>query len=142
MNVSEKGVDLIKEFEGCKLQAYKCPANVWTIGYGHTGSEVHAGLKITQQEAERLLKNDLIIHCNNVEKLVTVPLNQNQFDALVSFEYNIGYNAFRTSTLLKLLNQKKYKEAAEQFTRWKYAGGKILAGLVRRREKEKALFLS
>ena len=142
MNVSEKGIDLIKEFEGCKLQAYKCPANVWTIGYGHTGAEVHEGLKITQQEADRLLKNDLIIHCNNVEKLVTVPINQNQFDALVSFEYNIGYNAFKTSTLLKLLNQKKYKEAAEQFSRWKYAGGKVLAGLVRRREKEKALFLS
>lgn len=142
MNVSEKGLNLIKEFEGCRLQAYKCPANVWTIGYGHTGSEVQAGLKITQQEAERLLKNDLMVHCNNVEKLVTVQLNQNQFDALVSFEYNIGYNAFKTSTLLKLLNQKKYKEAAEQFARWKYAGGKILAGLVRRREKEKALFLS
>lgn len=142
MNVSEKGIDLIKEFEGCKLQAYKCPANVWTIGYGHTGAEVHEGLKITQQEADRLLKNDLIIHCNNVEKLVVVPINQNQFDALVSFEYNIGYNAFKTSTLLKLLNQKKYKEAAEQFARWKYAGGKVLAGLVRRREKEKALFLS
>lgn len=98
-------------------------------------------MKITQQEADRLLKNDLIIHCNNVEKLVTVPLTQNQFDALVSFEYNIGYNAFKTSTLLKLLNQKKYKEAAEQFAKWKYAGGKVLVGLVRRREKEKAMFL-
>lgn len=88
------------------------------------------------------MKNDLMIHCNNVEKLVIVPLNQNQFDALVSFEYNIGYNAFKTSTLLKLLNQKKYKEAAEQFLVWNKGGGKILAGLVRRREKEKALFLS
>ena len=142
MNVSEKGIDLIKQFEGCRLAAYKCPGGVWTIGYGHTGIDVSPDLEITQQEAERLLKSDLIIHCNNVEKLVKVPLNQNQFDALVSLEYNIGYGAFKNSTLLKLLNEKKYKEAAEQFERWKYAGGKVLAGLVRRREKEKALFLS
>ncbi len=142
MNISEKGINLIKEFEGCKLESYKCSAGVWTIGYGHTGAEVHEGMKITQEQAEQYLKTDLTIHCNNVEKLVNVPLNQNQFDALVSLEYNIGYNAFKSSTLLKLLNQKKYKEAAEQFTRWKYAGGKVLAGLVRRREKEKALFLS
>lgn len=142
MNVSEKGIDLIKQFEGCRLAAYKCPGGVWTIGYGHTGIDVSPDLEITQQEAERLLKSDLIIHCNNVEKLVKVPLNQNQFDALVSLEYNIGYGAFKNSTLLKLLNEKKYKEAAEQFERWKYEGGKVLAGLVRRREKEKALFLS
>ena len=142
MNVSEKGIDLIKQFEGCRLAAYKCPGGVLTIGYGHTGIDVSPDLEITQQEAERLLKSDLIIHCNNVEKLVKVPLNQNQFDALVSLEYNIGYGAFKNSTLLKLLNEKKYKEAAEQFERWKYAGGKVLAGLVRRREKEKALFLS
>ena len=142
MNVSEKGIDLIKQFEGCRFAAYKCPGGVWTIGYGHTGIDVSPDLEITQQEAERLLKSDLIIHCNNVEKLVKVPLNQNQFDALVSLEYNIGYGAFKNSTLLKLLNEKKYKEAAEQFERWKYEGGKVLAGLVRRREKEKALFLS
>lgn len=141
MNVSEKGISLIKNFEGCRLEAYKCPAGVPTIGYGHTGSEVHVGMKITQSEADRLLKNDLIIHCNNVSKLVKVPLNQNQFDALVSLEYNIGYGAFLKSTLLMLLNQKKYNEAAEQFLRWKYAGGKVLAGLERRRKAEKELFL-
>lgn len=141
MNVSEKGISLIKNFEGCRLEAYKCPAGIPTIGYGHTGSEVHIGMKITQSEADRLLKNDLIIHCNNVSKLVKVPLNQNQFDALVSFEYNIGYGAFLKSTLLKLLNEKKYKEAAEQFLRWKYAGGKVLAGLERRRKAERELFL-
>ncbi len=158
MNVSEKGINLIKEFEGCKLQAYKCPANVWTIGYGHTGSDVHAGLKITQHEADRLLKNDLIIHCNNVEKLVTVPLNQNQFDALVSLEFNIGYDNFSKSTLLRLLNSRDYNGAAKRFLveninaktpEKKYKGSfvfddnkKVLAGLVRRRKKEKALFLS
>lgn len=158
MNVSEKGLDLIKRFEGCKLEAYKCPAGVWTIGYGHTGVDVHAGLKITHQEAEKLLKNDLIIHCNNVEKLVTVPLNQNQFDALVSLEFNIGYGNFSKSTILRLLNSKDYKGAVRRFLvenantktpEEKYKGSfvfdnhkKVLTGLVKRRKAEQTLFLS
>ena len=142
MNISQKGIDLIKNFEGCRLTAYRCPANILTIGYGHTGSDVREGMMISQEKAESLLKTDLIVHCNNVEKLVKVPLTQSQFDALVSFEYNIGYGNFSNSTLLKLLNQKKYKECAEQFERWKIAGGKVLAGLVRRRQEEKKLFLS
>lgn len=141
MNISQKGIDLIKKFEGCRLAAYKCPAGVWTIGYGHTGADVRSGKIITQEEAEKLLRTDLKLHCNNVSQLVRVPLTQNQFDALVSFEYNVGYAALKNSTLLKLLNANKYKEAAEQFGRWKYAGGKILMGLVRRREEEKQLFL-
>lgn len=142
MNISQKGIDLIKNFEGCRLNAYKCPAGVWTIGYGHTGSEVKPGLKITQAEAEKILKSDLVVHCNNVSKLVKVPLNQNQFDALVSFEYNVGYGNFSKSTLLKLLNQKKYKEASGQFEKWVYANKKILSGLVKRRKAEKDLFIS
>lgn len=142
MNISEKGINLIKNFEGCRLEAYKCPAGIWTVGYGHTGSTVHQGLKISQSEADSLLKTDLIIHCNNVSKLVKVPLNQNQFDALVSLEYNIGYGNFSRSTLLKLLNTKNYKDAAEQFAVWRLGGGKILPGLVRRRKAEKDLFLS
>jgi len=140
MEISQLGIDLIKRFEGCRLTAYKCPAGIWTIGYGHTGN-VQKGQKITQEEADRLLKADLIVHCNNVSRLVRVPLNQNQFDALVSFEYNVGYGNFAKSTLLKLINQKKYDEAAEQFKLWKYARGVVLAGLVRRRAAEKALFL-
>lgn len=139
--ISDKGINLIKRFEGCSLSAYKCPANVWTIGYGHTGADVTQGKRISQEEAERLLRQDLTVHCNNVSKLVKVPLNQNQFDALVSFEFNVGYGNFSKSTLLKLLNEKKYKEASEQFGRWKYAGGKVLAGLAKRREAEKELFL-
>lgn len=142
MNISEKGIKLIKNFEGCRLEAYKCPAGIWTVGYGHTGSTVHQGLKISQSEADSLLKTDLIIHCNNVSKLVKVPLNQNQFDALVSLEYNIGYGNFSRSTLLKLLNTKNYKDAGEQFAVWRLGGGKILPGLVRRRKAEKDLFLS
>lgn len=141
MNISKNGIELIKRFEGCRLSAYRCPAGVWTIGYGHTGSNVRAGLQITQEQADNLLKQDLTVHCNNVSKLVKVPLTQNQFDALVSFEYNVGYGAFASSTLLRLLNQKKYKESAEQFARWKYAGKKVLAGLIRRRQAEKDLFL-
>lgn len=141
MNISEEGIKLIKNFEGCKLTAYKCPAQIWTIGYGHTGSDVHSGLKISQEQAEKLLKVDLLIHCNNVSKLVKVPLTQNQFDALVSFEYNIGYGAFASSTLLKLLNNKKYTDAANQLDRWVYGGGVKLLGLIRRREAEKKLFL-
>lgn len=139
--ISDKGINLIKKFEGCSLSAYKCPANVWTIGYGHTGADVTQGKRISQEEAERLLRQDLTVHCNNVSKLVKVPLNQNQFDALVSLEYNIGYNAFSKSTLLRLLNQKKYKEAAEQFAVWRMGGGRVLSGLVKRREAEKELFL-
>lgn len=89
-----------------------------------------------------LLTTDLIVHCNNVTKLVKVPLNQNQFDALVSFEFNIGYGAFNSSTLLKLLNQGKYIDAANQFERWVYANKKVLPGLVKRRAAEKELFIT
>ena len=141
MNISQKGIDLIKNFEGCRLTAYRCPANILTIGYGHTGSDVSTGQKITQEQAEKLLKSDLLVHCNNVSRLVKVPLTQNQFDALVSFEFNVGYGNFASSTMLKLLNQKKYREAAAQFDRWVYANGKVLAGLVKRRAAEKTLFL-
>jgi len=141
MNISQKGIDLIKNFEGCRLTAYRCPANILTIGYGHTGSDVSTGQKITQEQAEKLLKSDLLVHCNNVSRLVKVPLTQNQFDALVSFEFNVGYGNFASSTMLKLLNQKKYREAAAQFDRWVYANRKVLAGLVKRRAAEKTLFL-
>lgn len=141
MNISQKGIDLIKNFEGCRLTAYRCPANILTIGYGHTDSDVVTGQKITQEQAEKLLKSDLLVHCNNVSRMVKVPLTQNQFDALVSFEFNVGYGNFASSTMLKLLNQKKYREAAAQFDRWVYANRKVLAGLVKRRAAEKALFL-
>lgn len=141
MNISQNGIELIKKFEGCRLEAYKCPAGILTIGYGHTGSEVHLGQKITQEQAEKYLKQDITIHSNNVSRLVKTPLNQNQFDALVSFEYNVGYGNFASSTMLKLLNQKKYTEAAAQFGRWVYANKKILQGLVKRRAAEKELFV-
>lgn len=140
MRTSQKGIDLIKKFEGCRLEAYRCPAGIWTIGYGHTKG-VKEGQKITQEQAEELLRDDLRVYEQAVESCVKVPINQNQFDALVSFCYNCGGEALRTSTLLRLLNESKYSEAGEQFLRWNKAGGKVLAGLTRRREEEREMFL-
>lgn len=139
MKTSQSGIELIKKFEGCRLAAYKCPAGVWTIGYGHT-SGVKAGQKITQQQAETYLKNDLQVFEKGVEKVVKVSLNQNQFDALVSFSYNCGLGALRTSTLLKKLNAGDYKGASKEFPRWNKSNGRVLTGLTRRRSAEKALF--
>ena len=141
MKSSEKIRTFIKNQEGLRLNAYLCPARVWTIGYGHTGSEIVKGLVITKEQAEKYFNNDILIHENNVSRLVKVPLNQNQFDALVSFEYNVGYGNFSSSTLLKLLNQKKYTLAAEQFGRWVYANKKVLPGLVKRRKYERDFFV-
>lgn len=140
MKTSNVGIDLIKSFEGCILKAYKCPAGVWTIGYGHTAG-VEEGQKITQAQAEEFLKEDLKRFETYIENLVTVKINQYQFDALVSFCYNVGPQNLKTSTLLKLLNKGYYEEAAEQFDRWVKAGDKKLAGLVKRRAAEKELFL-
>lgn len=140
MRTSQKGINLIKKFEGCRLEAYKCPAGIWTIGYGHTKG-VKDGQIITQEQAEEFLREDLRIFEQAVESCVKVPLSQNQFDALVSFCYNCGNGALKTSTLLRLLNEGKYKDASEQFLRWNKAGGKVLAGLTRRREEERELFL-
>lgn len=140
MNISETGIQLIKNFEGCVLKAYKCPAGVWTIGYGHT-SGVKEGQTITLKQAEDYLLQDIRAYEITVNNLVNVPLNQNQFDALVSFCYNLGPNNLKNSTLIKLLNKKDYLGAAEQFDRWIYAGGKKLPGLVKRRAAEKELFL-
>ena len=141
MNISKKGIDLIKRFEGCRLKAYRCPAGVWTIGYGHTGN-VKSTDVITQEKAEEILKRDLKVHEDNVKRVVKIALTQNQFDALVSFEYNVGYGAFANSTLLKLLNSGNYNAAAKQFERWVHVGDNILEGLIRRRNAEKELFLS
>ena len=140
MNISTNGIELIKQFEGCSLKAYKCPAGIWTIGYGHTNG-VKEGQAITKIEAENLLKQDLARFEKVINNVIKVNLNQNQFDALISFSYNIGTGALKNSTLLKLLNNEDYKGAAEQFDKWVYAGGKKLAGLTKRRAAEKELFL-
>lgn len=140
MNVSDDGIDLIKQFEGCRLTAYLCPAGVWTIGYGHTGS-VNKGDAIDEDEADILLRADLRRFERSVSKLVGVPLSQGQFDALVSFAFNLGGGALQRSTLRQKLNRGDYDGAAEQFMKWTRAGGRVLAGLVRRRQAEYELFM-
>lgn len=136
-----KEAELIKSFEGLELEAYLCPADIWTIGYGHTGN-VKEGDRITKAEAEALLDKDLQTFRNGVKRLVKVPLNENQFGALVSFAYNLGLGSLQSSTLLKMLNAGDYTGAADQFLRWNKSGGKVLTGLVRRREAERAVFLT
>ena len=146
MQTSEKGIALIKEFEGCKLTAYQDSVGVWTIGYGWTqpvdGKPIRAGMTINQETAERLLKTGLVSYESDVSHLVKVGLTQGQFDALVSFTYNLGARSLSTSTLLRKLNAGDCAGAADEFLRWNKAGGKVLNGLTRRREAERALFLS
>lgn len=146
MQTSDKGIALIKEFEGCKLTAYQDSVGVWTIGYGWAqpvdGKPIRAGMAIKQETAERLLKTGLVSYESDVSRLVKVGLTQGQFDALVSFTYNLGARSLSTSTLLRKLNAGDYAGAADEFLRWNKAGGKVLNGLSRRREAERALFLS
>ena len=117
MQTSQTGINLIKKLEGCKLEAYQCSAGVWTIGYGHTGADVFKGKKITQNDAETLLKTDLKRFETAINNQLIVDLTQNQFDALVSFIYNIGINAFKNSTMLKYLNKGEFYAAAKEFER-------------------------
>jgi GH24 family phage-related lysozyme (muramidase) len=143
MKTSQVGVNLIKSFEGLMLKAYKpVPTEYyWTIGYGHYGSDVKEGQRITASQAEEMLKHDLGKYEYSVNQNVKVKLNQNQFDALVSFCYNVGSEALRTSTLLKKVNVGDFKSASLEFDKWVHGGGKVLPGLVTRRKAEKALFL-
>lgn len=143
MRVSQKGIDLIKKFEGLRLLAYVCPAGVLTIGYGHTGADVKPGMRITEEEAEKLLWKDTESAQQTVSSFVSVKLNQNEYDALVSFTFNVGPTAFVNSTLLRLLNHgAERKIVASEFARWVKAGNnQPVPGLVRRREEEKKLFL-
>jgi lysozyme len=141
--INQRGIDLIKHFEGCYLEAYKDSVGVWTIGYGHTGlvhrdGTVKAGRKITQAEAEELLRYDLRVFSKRVQGGTTVPLTDDQFAALVSFDFNTG--GFLKSTLRKKLNACDYVGAAEEFLKWDKAGGKVLKGLTRRRRSERNLF--
>ncbi len=142
MKTSDSGIALLKQFEGCELKAYRDSVGVLTIGYGHTGPDVHVGSIWTQQAADNQLKTDLEHFEHGVLNYVKVPLTQNQFDALVCLTYNIGLGNFGHSTLLRNLNAGNYQLAAEQFPVWCHAGGKTLKGLVKRREAEKELFLT
>ena len=139
MKTSAEGTALIKKFEGCELEAYQCSANVWTIGYGHTKG-VEKGDTISKEEAEEMLVEELHEYENYVNEYVNVALSQNQFDALVSWVYNLGPANLKASTMLKVLNDGKYEEVPYQMKRWNKAGGKVLDGLVRRREAEALLY--
>lgn len=144
MGISQKGLDLIKQHEGCRLTAYLCPAKVLTIGYGHTGSDVKAGMTITQAQAEQLLKDDVKRFEIGVSALTAgITLTQNQYDALVSFAFNVGLSAFTTSTLLKKLRvNPKDPSIADEFAKWRNGGGQILPGLVARRQQEANLYFA
>ncbi|QAU22876.1 lysozyme [Dyella sp. M7H15-1] len=141
LTTSANGMALIKKFEGCRLTAYRCPVGIWTVGYGHTGPDVHEGTVITQADADRLLSERLRKEFEpGVSAAVTVPLEPDQFDALVSLAYNIGLGNLRSSTLLRKLNAGDYAGAAAQFDVWNKAGGSVLPGLVNRRSVERQLF--
>lgn len=139
--INARGLQLLKNFEGLKLSAYRDAVGVWTIGYGTT-TNVNPGMRISESQAEELLRRDLLRFETAVNKLVRVPLTDNQFSALVSFVYNVGERNLANSTLLRLLNQGNYQAAANEFLRWNRAGGRVLNGLTRRRQAERALFLS
>lgn len=132
--------DLITKFEGCKLRAYKCPAGVFTVGYGHTEG-VYPDKLITMETAEQLLRQDLEKFEKGVRNLVKVPVVDYQLGALISFAFNVGLKAFEDSTLLKCLNRSEIQNAADEFLRWNKAAGKVLAGLTKRRQAERKVFL-
>lgn len=138
MQTGQAGVDLIKQFEGCRLTAYKCPAGVWTIGYGHTGSDVKEGLTITPVKAEQLLKSDLAKFEKHVQNFDSkYHWNQNEFDALVSFAFNVGSINQLTANKTRTKDQ-----IAQAMLLYNKAGGKVLPGLTKRRQAERQLFLT
>ena len=141
MKISLEGLSLIKKFEGCRLEAYYCSGGVLTIGYGHTGG-VKETDTITQEEADKLLKGDILKFEQYVEDNVMVELDQSQFDALVAWTFNLGPGNLRESTMLTKLNNEDYESVPFEMRRWNKAGGKTLDGLIRRRQAESLLFES
>lgn len=139
MIVGDRGRQIIEEFEGLRLEAYRCPAGVLTIGYGHTG-DVKEGQRITKHQAEVILEYDLTKFEQAVTRLAP-KANPNQFSACVSLAFNIGIEAFAKSTLLNELNAGRMQNAASEFLRWRTSAGKVLPGLVKRRAAERMLFL-
>jgi lysozyme len=140
MKLNQAGIDLVKKFEGCKLEVYKDLRGFATVGYGHR-TFLDMRHCISQDEADQLLASDLQKTADALSEMITLDLNDNQFSACVCLAFNIGVNAFKDSTLLKLLNGGGVSPASEQFERWAHAGDIIIQGLLRRRLAEKALFL-
>lgn len=135
MKLSEEGIRLLVIREGIRLKAYKDTKGIWTIGIGHTGPDVYEGLEIGELHAYDLFRKDIKWAEEAVNKGVQVPLSQNQFDALVSFTFNVGASAFNKSTLRKVLNMENYDEAARQFDRWH-----IPVEITKRRDSERDQF--
>jgi len=144
MDIGQSAIDLIKQFEGCRLTAYEDVAGIWTIGYGTASTSgivnIYEGLTITEDQAEDYLKQQLQKTADEVNRLLTVPVTQNQFDALLDFAYNVGCGNLKSSTLLKLVNQGDYDNASNEFLKWDKAGGQVVSGLLRRRTAEQTLF--
>jgi lysozyme len=140
LTLTDEGIRLIRHFEGCRLTAYHDPVGILTIGYGHTGADVRQGMTITQDQADALLGEDLMKFAQGVRRVVPSTINHAQFSACVSLAYNVGLGAFEVSTLLKRIGANEYWDAANEFTRWNKAGGKVLPGLLRRRWAERDLF--
>ncbi len=140
LSYSPKGLALTQQFEGLRLTAYQDSVGIWTIGYGHTGTDVHPALSITQEQATELLTQDVSSAVAHVNRLVTIELTQNQFDALVDFVLNAGCGNFAASTLLHKLNANDLQGAAAEFCKWCHAGKIVLPGLLKRRQAEMALF--
>ena len=140
----DRGIQLICQFEGLRLERYRDAVGLWTIGYGHLilKEEMEKLIKITTGEAKNILRKDLKRTETGVKKLLTLSVTQNQFDALVSFAFNLGLGNLKKSTLLKKVNAGDKEAAALQFKCWNKAGGRVLAGLTRRRDAEMRLFLS
>lgn len=142
MKITNEGINLIKKFEGLRLEAYLCPAGVWTIGYGHTKG-VKKGQVITQLEADNLLKEDLSSFEKGVTSLIKSNINQNQFDSLVSFAFNLGLANLKSSTLLKKVNANPNdRTIVDEFLKWVYAKKVFLEGLHRRRQAEANLYFT
>lgn len=147
MRISKRGLDVIKRFEGLALKPYRDAVGIPTIGYGNTyyedGRKVSmTDAAISEARAEKLLKMVLVRYEDAVNRYAQLPLSQNQFDALVSFAYNVGNENLRKSSLMRLLNQGRFQAAADEFLRWNRAGGRVLEGLRKRRIAERALFLA
>ena len=146
-HINEHGIEMVKNFEGLSLKPYLCPANVWTVGYGATvgsdGGPIDPDMEpISETEAEALLLRDLESSEGWVSRLIKTALTENQYSALVSFTFNVGAGALQRSTLRMKLNRGEFQNAADEFPKWRMAGGRILAGLVRRRAVEHAQFLA
>lgn len=146
--IPRSAIDLVKKYEGFSGKAYKCPAGLLTIGYGHLitigelSSNRFANREITREEAEAILREDLKVAAYSVLRYTKVPLNDNQYAALISFVFNLGPGAYQRSTLRSRLNRGEYHGASEEFLKWVWAGGKKLSGLIKRRTEESDLFLS